>query len=322
MFGMKADWSLDISERYFTLDDYQRAEARWCPGCGDHAVLAASHRVLRDAQMPPEKSVFVSGIGCSSRMPHYVGTYGLHGLHGRALPLACGVKSRRPDLDVWVATGDGDCYSIGAGPWIHAVRYNMDMVVLIFDNQIYGLTKKQTSPTTPLSVPSNTHPEGAILDMLNPNTVTLGITNASFVAQVVDWNPPLLYETIKAAHEHRGSSFVRVIQRCPVFVDEITKELQDDSSRLLLLNHENGIPVGKGVDRLFPQQREHDPSNMADALQIARDETEKGIIPVGLLYQNRDLPCYDDLSSVGIDITDEQKIKGVNEALDQFAVEV
>ncbi|MBT3347638.1 MAG: 2-oxoglutarate oxidoreductase [Thiotrichales bacterium] len=320
MFGIKADWSLDIQERYFTIDDYEGNEARWCDGCGDHAVLATAHRILRDAQLPPEKSVFISGIGCSSRMPHYMATYGLHGTHGRALPLACGVKSRRPELDVWVATGDGDCFSIGAGHWIHAVRYNMDMTILIFDNQIYGLTKKQTSPTSPIDLKTNTHPEGSFLDALNPLTVTLGITNASFVAQVIDWNPPLLYETLKAAHEHKGTSFVRIIQRCPVFVDGITKELQNDSSKLLLLKHHDGIPVAAGLERLFPESREHDPSDMTTALDIARDETTKGIIPVGLLYKNEDIPCYSDLSALGHDITDEDKIAATNKALDAFAI--
>ena len=117
MFGLKGDWSLDVKERYFTLEDYCGAEPRWCTGCGDHGILAAVHRVCRDAQLKPEKTVAVSGIGCSSRLPHYMKTYGFHGLHGRALPVACGIKSRRPDLDVWVATGDGDCFSIGAAHW-------------------------------------------------------------------------------------------------------------------------------------------------------------------------------------------------------------
>jgi len=124
-------------------------DPRWCPGCGDYAILSQVQKVMPELGIPRENHVFVSGIGCSSRFPHYMHTYGFHGLHGRALPVACGVKSRRPDLDVWVATGDGDCCSIGAGHWIHAVRYNMDLVVLLFDNSIYGLTKKQTSPTTP-----------------------------------------------------------------------------------------------------------------------------------------------------------------------------
>ena len=112
MFGLKGDWSLEVKDRYFTLEDYSGAEPRWCTGCGDHGVLAAVHRICRDAQLKPEKTVAVSGIGCSSRLPHYMKTYGFHGLHGRALPVACGIKSRRPDLDVWVATGDGDCFLV------------------------------------------------------------------------------------------------------------------------------------------------------------------------------------------------------------------
>jgi 2-oxoglutarate ferredoxin oxidoreductase subunit beta len=131
MFGLKGDWSLEVKDRYFTLEDYSGAEPRWCTGCGDHGILAAVHRVCRDSQIEPEKTVAVSGIGCSSRLPHYMKTYGFHGLHGRALPVACGVKSRRPDLDVWVATGDGDCFSIGAAHWIHAMRYNMDITLLV-----------------------------------------------------------------------------------------------------------------------------------------------------------------------------------------------
>jgi len=317
MFGLKGDWSLDVHERYFTIGDYAGGEARWCPGCGDHGVLTTVHRVCRDAQIPPEQTVAVSGIGCSSRLPHYMSTYGFHGLHGRALPIAQGIKSRRPELDVWVATGDGDCFSIGGCHWLHAIRYNMDMTVLVFDNAIYGLTKKQTSPTSPAGLKTNTHPTGAILPAMNPLTVTLGITNVSFVAQVVDWNPPMLYETIKAAHQHRGTSFVRIIQRCPVFVDGVFGEFQDDPSRLLLLQHENGIPVDENIARMFKTQREHDPSNMSAARDIAEDES---LMPVGLLYHNPDAPVYNDMSSLGRDMSDEQKVAGINKALDAFAI--
>ncbi|MCP3661638.1 MAG: 2-oxoglutarate oxidoreductase [Gammaproteobacteria bacterium] len=318
MFGLKADWSLDVFERYFTLGDYSGGEARWCPGCGDFAVLNTVHRVLRDAQKPPEQTVAVSGIGCSSRLPHYMGTYGFHGLHGRALPVANGIKSRRPDLDVWVATGDGDCFSIGAGQWLHAMRYNVDMVVLIFDNAIYGLTKKQTSPTTPTGVGTNTHPAGAPLPPLNPLTVTLGVSNVSFVAQVVDWNPPLLYETIKAAHQHRGTSFVRVIQRCPVFSKDYCTAMQDDpDNELLLLTHEDGIPMDDSVKRLMTNQREHDPRDWVGAMEIARDmETT----PVGLLFRDPDAVVYDDISSKGLEASNEEKLAAVNAALDSFAI--
>jgi 2-oxoglutarate ferredoxin oxidoreductase subunit beta len=317
MFGLKGDWSLDVHERYFTIGDYAGGEARWCPGCGDHGVLTTVHRVCRDAQIPPERTVAVSGIGCSSRLPHYMSTYGFHGLHGRALPIAQGIKSRRPELDVWVATGDGDCFSIGGCHWLHAIRYNVDMTVLVFDNAIYGLTKKQTSPTSPPGLKTNTHPTGSFLPALNPLTVTLGITNVSFVAQVVDWNPPMLYETIKKAHQHRGTSFVRIIQRCPVFVDGVFGEFQDDPSRLLLLRHENGVPVDDNIARMFKTQREHDPSDLNAAREIAENES---LMPVGLLYHNPDAPVYDDMSSVGLGMSDEQKIAGINKALDAFAI--
>ncbi len=317
MFGLKADWSLEVFERYFTLGDYAGGEARWCSGCGDFAVLNTVHRVLRDAQVAPEKSVAVSGIGCSSRLPHYMGTYGLHGLHGRALPLANGVKSRRPDLDVWVATGDGDCFSIGAGPWLHSLRLNMDMVVLVFDNAIYGLTKKQTSPTTPAGTRTNTHPTGAPMPPINPLTITLGVTNVSFVAQVVDWNPPLLYETIKAAHEHRGTSFVRILQRCPVFSESFCKPLQDNPARFVLLEHEDGIQIDDNVKRIYSNVVEHDPSDWLAAMKYARDDEN---LPLGLLYKNTDAIVYEDVSSQGIGKTNEEKIAAVNAAFDKFAI--
>ncbi len=317
MFGLKADWSIDIKQRYFTLGDYAGGEARWCPGCGDHGVLTVVQRICRDKQLAPEKSVAVSGIGCSSRLPHYMGTYGFHGLHGRALPVACGIKSRRPELDVWVATGDGDCYSIGAGHWLHAVRYNMNMTVLVFDNSIYGLTKKQTSPTTPLGFKSNTHPQGAFLAPLNPLTATLGITNASFVAQTIDWNPAHLYETIKAAHDHRGFSLVNIIQRCPVYSPEAYTDLQDDPHNLLLLTHDKGIPLEEKLLRLFPNQQEHDPSNMSEGYDLALPLSPK---PVGLLYHDPNVPCYEDFSSQGKDMGMEDKLVALNSVLDQFAI--
>lgn len=317
MFGLQADWSLEVFERYFTIGDYAGGEARWCPGCGDHGILTAVQKVLRDAQIPPELTVAVSGIGCSSRMPHYLGTYGFHGLHGRALPVACGIKARRPDLDVWVATGDGDCFSIGTAHWIHALRYNMDMTVLVFDNEVYGLTKAQTSPTSPLGFHTNTHPGGAILAPLNPLAITLGITNVSFVAQAIDWNPPLLQATLKAAHDHRGAGFVRIIQRCPVYAKPLADRLQAEPSRLLLLTHPDGIPVEPGVAKLFPNQRVHDPADLAGARALVSDPD---LLPVGLLYRNPDAPCYEDLSSRGADLTPEAKLSAINAALDQFTI--
>ena len=167
----------------YALSDYEGARARWCPGCGDHSILAAVQKLLTLEQLAPEQTVFVSGIGCSSRFPHYLKTYGFHCLHGRALPVATGIRLHRPDLTVFVVMGDGDCTSIGAGHWIHALRYNLDMVVMLLDNGIYGLTKNQTSPTTPQGFNTNTQPRGSLLQPLNPIQVALGVTNASFVAR-------------------------------------------------------------------------------------------------------------------------------------------
>jgi len=317
MFGLNADWSLEVFDRYFTIGDYAGGEARWCPGCGDHGVLTAAQKVLRDEQQKPELSVCVSGIGCSSRMPHYLGTFGFHGLHGRALPVACGIKARRPELDVWVATGDGDCFSIGTAHWIHAIRYNMNMTLMVFDNAIYGLTKAQTSPTSPLGMHTNTHPFGAILNAHNPLTVTLGITNVSFVAQVVDWNPPLLYQTLRAAYRHRGTGFVRIIQRCPVYADKVSKEMQNHPERFLLLEHDKGIPVDKSVYRQFPEKVEHDPSDLNRAFALAADDSR---MPVGLLYHKPDAPCYEDLTSEGAQMTPEERLSGFNAVLDRITI--
>ncbi|MEK8036181.1 MAG: thiamine pyrophosphate-dependent enzyme, partial [candidate division NC10 bacterium] len=201
-------------DREWTMADYESAVARWCPGCGDHAILTAAQRLLETEQLPPEQTVFVSGIGCASRFPHYMNTYGFHGIHGRALPVAIGVKLRRPDLHVFVVMGDGDCCSIGAAHWIHTLRYNPDIVALLLDNGVYGLTKNQTSPTSPKGTASNTQPRGALLPALNPLSATLGVTNASFVAQTGDWVPAHLYATLLAAYRHRGFAFVRILQRC------------------------------------------------------------------------------------------------------------
>ena len=210
MDGSATECLLRLHDEHYELEDYQSGVPRWCTGCGDNAILTAVQRLCRDEELPPEKTVFVSGIGCSSRFPHYMKTYGLHGIHGRALPIAEGVKMARPDLNVFVNTGDGDCCSIGAAHWIHAIRYNMNLTVMLHDNQIYGLTKMQASPTSPIGTKSNTTPRGSYLEALNPLTVTLGVQNVSFVAQAVDWIPDVLYDIIKSAFRHKGLGFVRV----------------------------------------------------------------------------------------------------------------
>jgi 2-oxoglutarate ferredoxin oxidoreductase subunit beta len=311
------DCSDESCPRYFTLEDYEGGVARWCPGCGDLAVLTVVQRICRDEQLLPEKVVAVSGIGCSSRFPHYMNTYGFHGLHGRALPVACGIKSRRPDLTIWVATGDGDCCSIGAGHWVHAVRYNMNMTVLLLDNAIYGLTKNQTSPTTPIGIQTNTNPHGAFLPPLNPTVATLGFTNVSFVAQTVDWNPAHLYSTLYAAYKHRGFSFVRILQRCPTYTAGVFDEFQSDPSRMLVLEHEKGVPVDPSLDRLFTNRAVHDPRDMGEARRIA-ELTDP--LPIGLLFQDETRPVYDDFTSKGLDMSREERSEGLNQELDRFLV--
>ena len=317
MFGLKPDWSLDVPHRYFSMEDYEGGVSRWCPGCGDNAVLTAVQRICRDEQLQPEKIVCVSGIGCSSRFPHYMHTYGFHGLHGRALPVACGIKSRRPDLDVWVATGDGDCCSIGAGHWLHAVRYNMNMVVMLFDNAVYGLTKMQTSPTSPKGLRTNTHPEGGWLPPLNPLTATLGFSNNSFVAQTVDWNPAHLLATLQAAHKHDGLSFVRIMQRCPGFMPKMFEEQQQDPSKILLLTHEAGIQVDPAVAKMFENQLEHDPLDMTTAQDIAARED---LIPIGLLYGNQSRPRYEEYTTRGMSMSTQDRLDALNRELERFAV--
>ncbi len=318
MFGLSEDWSLDVPERYFTLENYDGGVARWCPGCGDFAVLSAVQRIVRDAQIPPEKLAMISGIGCSSRFPHYMHAYGFHGLHGRALPVACGVKSRRPDLHVWVATGDGDCCSIGAGHWVHAARYNMDMVVMVFDNSVYGLTKKQTSPTTPLGFPTNTHPGGAVLPPINVARTTLGFPNVSFVARTVDWNPLHLYQTLLTASRHKGTSFVHVLQRCPTYTPNIFDEWRQNPDLTSLLVHPDGIEADDSIRRMYKNQVEHDPSDLSEALRLA--SLGEGKLAIGLLYRNPEAPCYDELSIAGLGTAREKKLAAIERELDRFAI--
>jgi 2-oxoglutarate ferredoxin oxidoreductase subunit beta len=317
MYGLKTDWPEDSHPRYMTLEEYEGHAPRWCPGCGDHAVLTAIQRLCRDEQLLPEKTVFVSGIGCSSRLPHYMKTYGFHGLHGRALPVACGIRSRRPDLDVFVTTGDGDCCSIGTSHWVHAVRYNMNLVMMLLDNNVYGLTKNQTSPTSRIGRRTNTHPGGALLDGINPIQTTLSITNASFVAQVVDWNPLHLLSALKAAYHHRGLGFVRIIQRCPHYATPEFEALREDPSQLLLLTHPDGIEADDAVKRAFPNQLEHDPSDLKGARDLAARED---VVPIGLLYRNENAPRYDELSARGLGTPRKDKIAAVRDELDLYKV--
>lgn len=288
MFGVQVSCLADISEEYYKMEDYASSNVpRWCSGCGDHSILTAVQKVCRDEQLPPEKTVFVSGIGCSSRFPHYMRAYGFHSLHGRALPVAEGIRFRRPDLNIFVNMGDGDCCSIGGNHWLHAIRYNMHLTVVMHDNNIYALTKNQTSPTSKKGLKSNTHPYGGDLEPLNPLTVTLGVTNVSFVAQVVEWMPNLLYEIVKLAHHHKGFAFIRVLQRCPVYTPQVFQDFVTNLDNILLLRHEQGVNVSDADAKIFKSQQRHDPMDWHQAMNLASLQDK---IPVGILYRNPNVP--------------------------------
>ena len=302
-------------DRSFSIEDYEGAQARWCAGCGDHGILASNQRLIASEQLPPEQTVYVSGIGCSSRFPHYMKTYGFHGIHGRALPIATGVKLARPDLHVFVVMGDGDCTSIGAAHWVHAIRYNVKMVAMMLDNNIYGLTKNQTSPTTPQGHPSNTQPQGSILPALNPLQVSLGITNASFIAQTADWVPAHLYATLKAAYHHNGFAFVRILQRCPIWTPGIFRESIMHPETTEVLKHEDGVDAPE-LDAIYKNHIRHDPSDIHAARELAADDEK---VRIGVFYRNETLQRYDELRQIPIQ-TAEQKIEKLNRELDRYAV--
>jgi 2-oxoglutarate ferredoxin oxidoreductase subunit beta len=302
-------------DRVFSMTDYEAALARWCPGCGDHSVLTAVQRLLTEEQLKPEDTVFVSGIGCSSRFPHYVKTYGFHGIHGRALPVSTGIKLLRPELTVFTVMGDGDCVSIGAGHWIHSVRYNVNITALLLDNNIYGLTKMQTSPTTPKGVKSNTQPQGSWLPSMNPLEVTLGVTNASFVAQTAEWVPAHLFATLKAAYHHKGFSFVRILQRCPAYLPKLFEEAVTHPDLIEMLVHPDGVEVpelaGIYKDRVF-----HDPTDIDAARRYAEDQT---VVRLGVYFRDESRPRYEETRHLPT-LTAEEKLNVLEEEFDRYAV--
>ena len=302
-------------EREFSMGDYEYNVPRWCPGCGDHSVLTSVQRLLTQEQLKPEEVVFVSGIGCSSRFPHYVKTYGFHGLHGRALPVASGIKLNRPDLEVFAVMGDGDCTSIGAGHWIHATRYNMDMVALLLDNAVYGLTKMQTSPTTPTGFKTNTQPHGSFLPPLNPIQATLGVTNASFVAQTAEWAPAHLYATLRAAYQHKGFSFVRVLQRCPQYTNVLFEDFITNPARIEMLIHDDGITVPE-LESVYEDRTWHDPTDLEMARRMAQDTSR---VKIGLFFKDESHPRYEETRHLPAH-TVEDKMKILEQELDKHAV--
>jgi 2-oxoglutarate ferredoxin oxidoreductase subunit beta len=226
-------------------------DVRWCPGCGDYAVLAQMKKVLASLGIPREKLVFISGIGCSSRFPYYMETYGIHSIHGRAPAVATGLKTVRPDLSLWVITGDGDALSIGGNHLIHCLRRNLDVNIILFNNRIYGLTKGQYSPTSPLGQVTKSTPMGSIDNPLHILSVAIGC-EATFVARTVDVHQQHLGMVLRRAAEHRGASFVEVYQNCVVFNDGAFRYAADRELRAehtLELEHGKPLIFGKNRDK-------------------------------------------------------------------------
>ncbi len=313
-------------------------DVRWCPGCGDYSILAQMKKVLPQIGVPQEKIAFISGIGCSSRFPYYMNTYGIHSIHGRAPAFATGLKSARPDLMVWVITGDGDALSIGGNHFMHAIRRNVDINIVLFNNRIYGLTKGQYSPTSQLGHVTKSTPMGAIDNPLHPLSIAIGC-EATFVARSIDVNIKHLGQTLKRAAEHQGVSFVEVYQNCNVFNDNAwlyatnrdTKsdtviELEHGKPLIFGKNRDKGIrlngmepevvELGKGItedDLLFHDEQAAEPSL---AYLLSRMRYPEFPEPIGV-FRAVDRPKYDLELNQQIEVAREKKGPGDLNALFQ-----
>lgn len=277
-------------------------EVRWCPGCGDYAILKAMQKYLANSNMSPEKIVFVSGIGCAGRFPYYMNTYGLHVIHGRAPAVATGLKLMRPDLSVWLITGDGDGLSIGANHLIHLFRRNININVLLLNNQIYGLTKGQASPTSPIGLCTKTTPEGHIAEPLNPIKLALA-AGSSFVARSLDKDPKHMIEMFHQANEHEGTSFIEILQNCPIFNDGAYSHYDDKKTRnerVIFLKHGSPMQVGKdsylskdlNIGNETEQAMIHDKENYQQATTLAELPLNDYPLPLGVYYQNINCNSY------------------------------
>jgi 2-oxoglutarate/2-oxoacid ferredoxin oxidoreductase subunit beta len=241
--------NLPITPVKLTAKDFKSdQEVRWCPGCGDYAILAAVQQFMPELNIPRENIVFVSGIGCSSRFPYYMNTYGMHSIHGRAPAIATGLSASRPDLSVWVVTGDGDALSIGGNHLIHALRRNVNLKILLFNNRIYGLTKGQYSPTSEIGKITKSTPAGSADSPFNPLSLALG-AEATFVARTIDSDRKHLQSVLRAAAEHEGSAFVEIYQNCNIFNDNAFELIKDPGTRDdHLIRLEQGRPITFGPE--------------------------------------------------------------------------
>ena len=271
----------------FTIKDLQTENPRWCVGCGDFGILMGLKRFLVDHQIVPEMTVNVSGIGCSGRAPNYINAYGVHTIHGRPITVALGLALARPDLNIFIHSGDGDALSIGGNHLIHGVNKNFKCVFLLYDNELYALTKAQTSPTTRKGHATMTQPQGTFLDPLRAVRLVLGI-GASFIASTADWMPDHLANTLKAAFAHNGFAFVHISQRCPHYDPENFDH--KNTAWFAFLEHEKGIPPDKRLTGKCEVVK-HDPSSLDEAFRLANSEKTY----FGLYYQNQNKPRYDEI---------------------------
>ncbi|MFC5905645.1 2-oxoacid:ferredoxin oxidoreductase subunit beta [Streptacidiphilus monticola] len=320
------------TELTLTTKDFKSdQEVRWCPGCGDYAILAAVQSFLPELGIPREDIVFVSGIGCSSRFPYYLNTYGMHSIHGRAPAIATGLASSRPELSVWVVTGDGDALSIGGNHLIHALRRNVNLKILLFNNRIYGLTKGQYSPTSEVGKITKSTPMGSLDAPFNPLSLAIG-AEASFVARTIDSDRKHLQSVLRAAAEHEGSALVEIYQNCNIFNDGAFDALKDPSTRdraLIPLQH--GEPIrfagDQGVfraedgtlfvdavterneDRVLVHDAHAADPTTAFALTRLADPDTLHHTPIGVLRDVR-RPAYDRLMTEQLDLAVQRQGAG------------
>lgn len=321
---------VDLTAKDFATDQ----EVRWCPGCGDYSILAQVQKIMPSLGIPRENIVIISGIGCSSRFPYYMNTYGMHSIHGRATAVASGLKASRPELSVWIVTGDGDGLSIGGNHTIHLLRRNFDVNIMLFNNQIYGLTKGQYSPTSEENKVTKSTPFGSIDHPFNPLALAMG-ADATFVARSMDRDPKHLQQLLVRCHQHKGASFLEIYQNCNIFNDgafELFTEKGTKASEILML--EQGKPLvfgaqqnkgikldgfkpivvdignGVSVDDLWI----HDEKDFYKAQILTRmfdDPTIEGHLPrpFGVFYETQ-RPCYEDVLSAQIEDVIKSKGKG------------
>jgi 2-oxoglutarate ferredoxin oxidoreductase subunit beta len=303
-------------------------EVRWCPGGGDYAILATVQQFMPELGIPRERIVFVSGIGCAARFPYYMEAYGLHSIHGRAPAIATGLAATRPDLSVWVVTGDGDALSIGGNHLIHALRRNVNITILLFNNEVYGLTKGQYSPTSPRGQRSGSTPAGSIDQPFNPLGVAIG-AEASFVARSVDTDRKHVAEVLRRAAAHRGASFVEILQNCNIYNDGAFDFVREQKENRIYLRDGEPITFGdRGVRQAEDGSAEvvdaaaggllvHDPSHVEPSVAFALSRLTYetvGATPFGV-FRSVERPVYDEAVADQIRVAQDQRGEGDLEAL-------